>query len=283
MKKKNLTFNEIINKLNKFWGKHGCIILQPLDMEIGAATFHPATFFNAVNKKEYKAAYTQICRRPSDNQYSEDSNRLPLFHQYQVIIKPSYQNIQKLYLNSLKELNIDLLNNDIKFIEDNWESPTLGAVGIGWEIWLNGIEITQFTYFQTMGGLDCKPIMVELAYGIERISMYSQNIFNINQIVFDKNILYKEIYQNYSNELNNHITNEENNNILLNDFQKSENECNNLIKKNFPMLAYDQVIKLSNIFNILDSKLILSTTERKNFILKIRTLSNCIAKKIKYE
>ena len=287
MKESFLTFNSIINKLNKFWKKNGCIILQPIDMEVGAATFHTATFFNAINNKNIKAAYTQICRRPTDTQYSEDSNRLPLFHQYQVIIKPSYTNIQKLYLDSLKYINIDLKKNDIKFIEDNWESPTLGAAGIGWEIWLNGIEITQFTYFQTMGGIECRPIMVELAYGLERIAMYLQNIFNINQIIFEKNkkevILYHDIYYKYTKELTKYYTEEINVKTLINEFNLIENECKNLINKKLPMIAYDFVIKISNIFNIIDAKFCISTTERKNYILKIRTLANKIAKIIKYE
>lgn len=287
MKNKFLTFNKIINKLNNFWKKNGCVILQPIDMEVGAATFHPTTFFNAINKKNWKAAYTQICRRPTDNQYSEDSNRLPIFHQYQVIIKPSYLNIQKLYLDSLRNLNIEIDKNDIKFIEDNWESPTLGAAGIGWEVWLNGTEITQFTYFQTMGGIECNPIMVELAYGIERIAMYLQNTFNINEIIFEENkhnkIFYHEIYNNYTNEIKNYITNEIDTKVLVNNFNSLEYECKKLIKKKMINIAYENIIKISNIFNLLDAKLYLSTTERKNYILKIRILSNDIAKIIKNE
>ncbi len=278
------SFNEVIKKLQDFWKKKGCTIIQPIDLEVGAATFHPNTFFYAINSKPWMAAYTQISRRPSDKHYNINSNRLTMFHQFQVIIKPSLKNIQKLYLESLEKLGIDIKNNDIKFIEDNWESPTLGASGIGWEVWLNGIEITQFTYFQQMGGIDCFPIMVELAYGLERITMYLQNTFKIKDIIFDNNnnnVKYSDLYSQYEEESSKYISEEANTKLFMEIFYNLEKECEKTINKNLPSVAYEMIIKMSHIFNILDSKSCLSNIERQNFVLKIRSLSNNIAKKIK--
>jgi len=283
---KNKTFNNIINLLNSFWNESGCTILQPIDKIVGAATFHPATFINAINSKQYKASYTQTSRRPFDIRYSNYSNRLPLFHQYQVILKPSPSDIQELYLNSLKYIGIDLIKNDIRFVEDNWESPTLGAYGIGWEVWLNGMEITQFTYFQQMGGLNCYPIMIEIAYGLERICMYIQDTININELIFDINksgtIKYKDLFLAYEKELSIYLSTEINTKKLFERFEYLEKECENILDKNLPLIAYDFMLDLSNIFNTLDARSCFALTERQIYILKIRSLSNKIAKKIKY-
>lgn len=282
-----ITFNEIIYTLQSYWKKFGCIILQPIDSEVGAATFHPETFINAINEKKYNAAYTQISKRPSDLRYCKYSNRLPVFHQFQVILKPSPKNSQDLYLNSLKEIGIDIIKNDIRFIEDNWESPSLGAFGIGWEIWLNGMEITQFTYFQQMGDLECSPTMVEIAYGLERIAMHVQNIHDIDNIIFDKSrskkIKYSTIYKNYEKELTRYLLEYNNENDLSNNFKILTNKCELVVSNNLPLIGYKILIEISNIFNILDSRSNMTHLERQSYINKMRTLSNKIAKKIKHE
>ncbi|HFL8824093.1 MAG TPA: glycine--tRNA ligase subunit alpha [Candidatus Azoamicus sp. OHIO1] len=285
--KSPFTFNEIIFSLQSFWNKNGCIILQPIDFEVGAATFHPETFVNAINSKKYNAAYTQISKRPSDIRYCNYSNRLPIFHQFQVILKPSPKDSQELYLNSLKELGIDIIKNDIRFIEDNWESPTLGAFGLGWEIWLNGMEVTQFTYFQQMGGIECYPIMLELAYGLERIAMHIQDVNNIDNIIFDKNkskkIKYSDIYRNYEKELSLYMLKKLDTNELLINFKHLIHKSELIIEENFPLIAYQTVLNCSHIFNLLDSKSCMTQMERQSYINKIRNLSNNIAKKIKHE
>ena len=230
---KTPTFNNIIEKLNKFWQKNGCIILQPADNEMGAATFHPATFINAITNKPFKAAYTQISKRPFDLKHNENSNKNTFFHQYQVVIKPSNYNIQDLYLLSLRSVGINIYNNDIKFIEDNWSSPTLGATGIGWEIRLNGIEVTQFTYFQQMGGIECNTTMVEIAYGLERLALHIQKISNINEIIFDNTkegpVKYGEIFNDYEKEYsdeNSDLNNDENDISSNDDFDFNNNDIN---------------------------------------------------------
>lgn len=281
---KKIYFNNLINKLNNFWRKNGCIILQPIDKEVGAATFHPTTFFNAINNKKWNAAYTQISKRPSDEQNNIVSNKSIIFHQYQVIMKPSPINIKNLYIKSLNEIGIDIKNNEIKFFEDNWKSPSLGAFGIGWEVRLNGMEITQFTYFQQMGSLECKPIMVEIAYGIERLTMHLQKTNNIANIIIDKigkeNIRYLDIYSKYQNELQKYFKKVD---IidLKNKFNATEKLCENLISENFPLIAYDYIIELSNIFNIIESKICFASSERQNYISKLKFLTNKIAIKIK--
>lgn len=282
---KNLkSFNKIINILNIFWKKHGCTLVQPIDEEVGAATFHPTTFINSITHKNWNVAYTQISKRPSDVRHNNLSNRSALFHQYQVIMKPSPQNIQKLYLDSLKLIGINIKNNDIKFIEDNWQSPSLGASGVGWEVRLNGIEITQFTYFQYIGNIECFPVMVELAYGLERLAMHVQKITNIDTIIFDinkkKKIKYSDIFQKYEKELNIYLSEELNIKYLTENFLELEKQCKKLLEKNLALKAYDYVIKLSHIFNLIDSKSFISVTERQNYILKIRYLANKIAKNI---
>ncbi len=242
MKKVN-SFNKIIEKLNIFWRNNGCIIMQPIDQEVGAATFHPTTFTNAINNKIWNAAYTQISKRPSDVKCNTFSNKSAIFHQYQVIMKPSPKKIQELYLQSLKNIGINIKKNEIKFVEDNWQSPSLGAAGIGWEVRLNGMEVTQFTYFQQMGNIECNPIMVEIAYGLERITMHLQNIDKINDIIIDtiknKNIKYIDIFGQYENELSAYISKELKINELLDNFLRLEKKCIYLIKKNLPLIAYD--------------------------------------------
>lgn len=288
MKKNNFfTFNEIIDKLNKFWSKNSCIILQPVDQEVGAATFHPMTFINSINNKIFNAAYTQISRRPTDIRHTSISNRNVFFHQYQVIMKPSPKNIQDLYLKSLNIIGINTKKNDITFIEDNWQSPSLGANGVGWEVRLNGTEITQFTYFQQMGDIECNPIMVEIAYGLERLAMKIQHIDKIPDIILFKNnkskIKYADIFLQYEKELTNYIKNEINTTFLKKNFTQLEDECKNLIDKNLPRIAYEKIITLSHTFNLIDANQILAITERYNYITRIRNLSKNVAEKIKNE
>lgn len=278
------SFNKIITLLNNFWKKHGCVLVQPIDQEVGAATFHPTTFVNAITSTPWNVAYTQISKRPSDIRHSSSSNRSAIFHQYQVIMKPSPNNIQNLYLESLNLIGINTKKNEIKFVEDNWQSPSLGASGIGWEVRLNGIEVTQFTYFQQMGNVECFPVMVEIAYGLERITMHAQKITNIDNIIFDiiksKKIRYSDIFQQYEKNLNFYLSKELNIDYLIDDFAKLEKNCESLLEKDLPLIAYDNVIKLSHIFNLIDSKTFIAFTERQNYILKIKNLANKIANKI---
>lgn len=287
MKTEIITFNKIIEKLNNFWKKNYCTIIQPIDQEVGAATFHPMTFINALTNQSFNAAYTQISRRPTDIRYTKFSNRSILFHQYQVIMKPSPLNIQELYINSLAEIGINIKKNEINFIEDNWKSPSLGANGIGWEVRLNGTEITQFTYFQQMGDLECHPIMVEIAYGLERIALHLQKITNIEDIIFDsnqnKNIKYSDIFFKYEKEMNTYIKEEIKPKELKNSFLKIEKECKKLIEKNLPRISYEKLIKLSHLFNLIDANRYLPITERFEYIEKMRFLSKKIAEKIKNE
>lgn len=281
-----ITFNNIINKLNNFWHKNLCIILQPIDTEVGAATFHPITFINAINSKKINAAYTQISKRPSDLRHTSISNRSILFHQYQVIMKPSPKNIQELYIESLRTIGIKK-NNDLKFIEDNWQSPTLGANGIGWEVRLNGTEITQFTYFQQMGDKECSPIMVEIAYGLERIAMHIQKKKKINDIIYEKInnkiIKYSDIYSNYEKDFSKYISEDIEKSKLIKEFNEIENECIKLINKNNICIAYEKIIKLSNIFNLIECKNTLDLKKRYDYISKIRSLAKNVAEKIKNE
>lgn len=287
MKNEIITFNEIIYKLNKFWEKNFCIILQPLDQEVGAATFHPMTFINALTNKTFNAAYTQISRRPADIRHTNTSNRSTLFHQYQVIMKPSPLNIQDLYLQSLEIIGIKIKKNEINFIEDNWQSPSLGANGVGWEVRLNGTEITQFTYFQQMGDIECNPIMVEIAYGLERLALHLQKITNINDIILHANkntkkkIKYSDIFLKYEKEMTTYIKEEINSNNLKKNFIEIEKECNKLIYKNLPRIAYEKLIKLSHLFNLIEANKYVPITEKHDYIEKMKILSKNIAEKNK--
>ncbi|MCW5197634.1 glycine--tRNA ligase subunit alpha [Buchnera aphidicola] len=282
-KNKKKTFCEIILSLQKFWENQGCTIIQPLDIQIGAGTFHHKTFFSCLEKKPISYAYTQASRRPTDGRSGKNKNRLQHYYQFQVIIKPAPKNIQEIYLKSLSKLNIKIFNNDLKFIEDNWENPTLGASGIGWEIWLNGIEITQFTYFQQIGSINCKPISVEITYGLERLAMHIQNLNNIYKIIWSrhekKKISYKNLF--YRNEIENskYNFNYSNEKFLLKNFKLYFLESKRLLYLNKPLLipAYECILQAIHCFNLLDAKKIISSTERQNYIFKIRNITKKIA------
>jgi len=279
-------FYNLIVILQEYWLKQGCTIFQPLDLPIGAGTFHNVTFFGTIGPEPINAAYVQGCRRPSDGRYGENPNRLQHYYQFQVIIKPSTENIQNLYLNSLNLLNIDETVNDIRFVEDNWENPTLGAWGIGWEVWLNGMEITQFTYFQQVGALECNPVTVEITYGLERIAMHMQNKSNVYDLTWNmhnnQKITYGDIFQ--ENEIEQSYYNFEYSNInfLFNSFEEYELEAKNLINLKKPLLrvAYEKTLQANHIFNLLDARKSISSNERQNYILRIRKLTTQIA--IKY-
>jgi len=275
------TFQGLILALQEFWSKQGCVILQPLDLEVGAGTFHPATFLRSIGPEPWNAAFVQPCRRPTDGRYGENPNRLQHYYQYQVVLKPSPKNIQELYLQSLFELGIDPLEHDIRFVEDNWESPTLGAWGLGWEIWLNGMEITQFTYFQQVGGLECKPITGELTYGLERIAMYLQGVDSIFDLVWTEGpqgiVTYRDVF--HQNEVEQSTYNFEHADVdyLFKHFDYCEQQSQNLIEQNLPLPAYEMVLKASHAFNLLDARHAISVTERQRFILRVRALSRAVA------
>ena len=277
----NQTFQELVNSLQEFWHQHGCVILQPIDLEVGAGTFHPSTFLKAIGPEPWNAAHVQASRRPCDGRYGEHPNRGQHFFQYQVVLKPSPQNIQDLYLESLKSIGIDPLVHDIRFVEDNWEGPTLGAWGLGWEVWLDGMEITQFTYFQQVGGLPCNPVMGELAYGVERIAMYLQQKDNIRDLVWTKGphgvVTYGDIYTQNEYEMSKYNFIEADVKTLFGHFDDYERMCKDLIEKLLPLPAYEMVLKASHVFNILDSRNAISVTERQRYILKVRNLARLVA------
>ena len=272
-----LTFQEIISNLQNYWSKKGCLVMQPYDMEMGAATFNPFTTLKALGKVPWNAVFTQPCRRPSDGRYGENPNRLQHYYQLQVIMKPSPTNSQELYLKSLKEIKIDPDENDIKFIEDDWESPTLGAAGLGWEVQCNGMEISQFTYFQQVGGIECKPVSLEITYGLERLATYVQNIDNIYDIKWDKNgTTYGDIFLRSEKEQSDYNFNYASSDYLFSTFNDYEKTSKSLIDKKLIIPAYEQCIKASHCFNLLDSRGLISAKERQAFILRIRTLVyNC--------
>lgn len=275
-----ISFQELIFKLERYWSDQGCVILQPLDMEVGAGTFHPATFLRAIGPNPWSAAYVQACRRPADGRYGDNPNRVQHFYQFQVTLKPSPQNIQDLYLDSLRTLNIDPLTDDIRFVEDNWESPSLGAWGLGWEVWQNGMEISQFTYFQQIGGLECKPITGEITYGLERIAMYLQGVDSIYDLTWadkPKKITYGDIFLQNEVEMSEYNFNYANVNDLLNQFAIYEHQCKNLLEKKLPLPAYEMIMKASHTFNLLDARGVTSVTERQNYILRIRALARAVA------
>ena len=272
-----LTFQEIISNLQNYWSKKGCLVMQPYDMEMGAATFNPFTSLKALGKDPWNAVFTQPCRRPSDGRYGENPNRLQHYYQLQVIMKPSPTNSQELYLKSLKEIKIDPYENDIKFIEDDWESPTLGAAGLGWEVQCNGMEISQFTYFQQVGGIECKPVSLEITYGLERLATYVQNIDNIYDIKWDKNgTTYGDIFLRNEKEQSDYNFNHASSDYLFSSFNDYEKTTKSLIDKKLVIPAYEQCVKASHCFNLLDSRGLISAKERQAFILRIRTLVyNC--------
>ncbi|MEZ5690191.1 MAG: glycine--tRNA ligase subunit alpha [Rickettsiales bacterium] len=269
-----LSFQQIILNLHQFWADQGCVILQPYDMEVGAGTFHPATLLRALGKQHWKAAYVQPSRRPKDGRYGENPNRLQHYYQYQVILKPSPDNIQELYLESLKTLGIDPLKHDIRFVEDDWESPTLGAWGLGWEVWCDGMEVTQFTYFQQVGGIECKPVSGEITYGLERLAMYIQGVENVYDIDFNgAGISYGDVFLRAEKEFSAYNLEYADTDILLRHFEDCEKECESLLAKNLPLPAYDQCIKASHYFNLLDARGVISVTERAAYIGKVRSLA----------
>ncbi len=278
MPKKNklkfLSFQEIIMNLQKFWGKYGCVILQPYDLEVGAGTFHPATTLRSLGPNPWKAAYVQPSRRPTDGRYGENPNRLQHYYQYQVIIKPSPDNIKQVYLRSLSAIGIDVKNHDIRFVEDDWESPTLGAAGLGWEVWCDGMEITQFTYFQQMTGIECKPVPVEMTYGLERLCMFVQGKKNVFDLDWnDEGVKYKEVFLQAEKEFSAYNFEFANTDNLLKNFEACETECKFLLDKKLSLPAYDQCLKASHLFNLLDARGVIGVAERTGFINRIRELA----------
>ena len=271
---KRQTFQEIIMNLQKFWSKQGCVLLQPYDLEVGAGTFHPATTLRSLGPNPWKAAYVQPSRRPTDGRYGENPNRLQHYYQFQVIIKPSPKNIKNIYLKSLSAIGIDIKKHDVRFIEDDWESPTLGAAGLGWEVWCDGMEITQFTYFQQMTGIDCKPIPVELTYGLERLCMFVQGKKNIFDIEWNsEGVKYKDIFHQSEKEFSAYNFEYADTKILLSSFECAEKECKSLLNKKLALPAYDQCLKASHIFNLLDARGVIGVAERANYIDRIRDLA----------
>jgi glycyl-tRNA synthetase alpha chain len=269
-----LSFQDIIINLQKFWSKYGCAILQPYDLEIGAGTFHPATTLRSLGPKPWKAAYVQPSRRPTDGRYGENPNRLQHYYQFQVIIKPSPDNIKQTYLKSLASIGIDVKNHDIRFVEDDWESPTLGAAGLGWEVWCDGMEITQFTYFQQMTGLECKPIPVEITYGLERLCMFVQGKNNVFDIDWNNNgIKYRDVFLQSEKEFSAYNFELANTETLLKNFELAEIECMALLEKKLALPAYDQCLKASHLFNLLDARGVIGVAERTGYINRIRELA----------
>ncbi len=266
-------FQDVIATLNKFWAEKGCVILQPYDMEVGAGTFHPATFLRSLGPEPFATAYVQPCRRPTDGRYGENPNRLQHYYQYQVIIKPSPDDIQEMYLDSLKALGIDPKEHDIRFVEDDWESPTLGAWGLGWEVWLDGMEITQFTYFQQIGSFDCFPVTVEITYGLERITMYLQEVESVFDIKWNRKYTYKDIH--FRGEVEYSIFNFEEADVelLKRLFDEFEKEGYRLLELGLALPGYDFVIKCSHTFNLLDARGVLSPIERAHYIGRVRGLA----------
>ena len=273
-KPKIYSFQDIIINLQKFWGKNGCVILQPYDLEVGAGTFHPATTLRSLGPKPWKAAYVQPSRRPTDGRYGKNPNRLQHYYQYQVIIKPSPKNIKQIYLKSLATIGIDVKNHDIRFVEDDWESPTLGAAGLGWEVWCDGMEITQFTYFQQMTGIECNPVPVEITYGLERLCMFVQGKNNVFDIDWNnEGVKYKEVFFQSEKEFSAYNFEFANTDALLKNFENIENECKSLLEKKLSLPAYDQCLKASHIFNLLDARGVIGVAERTGYITRIRELA----------
>ena len=273
-KKKFQSFQDTILNLQKYWSKHGCVILQPYDIEVGAGTFHPATTLRSLGSKPWKAAYVQPSRRPSDGRYGDNPNRLQHYYQFQVIIKPSPKDIKKLYMNSLSAIGIKNQEHDIRFVEDDWESPTLGAAGLGWEVWCDGMEITQFTYFQQMAGIECKPISVELTYGLERICMFTQQKKNVFDLLWNnEGVLYREVFHQAEKEFSAYNFEYANTDNLFKIFDMLEDETKKMLEKKLSLPAYDQCLKASHVFNLLDSRGVISVSQRTEYISKIRDLT----------
>ncbi|MES2404047.1 MAG: glycine--tRNA ligase subunit alpha [Pseudomonadota bacterium] len=276
------TFQDVIQTLNRYWGSQGCVLLQPLDLEVGAGTFHPATFLRALGPEPWSAAYVQPCRRPTDGRYGENPNRLQQYYQYQVVLKPNPDDVVERYFGSLRSLGIDPLVHDLRLVEDNWESPTLGAWGLGWEVWLNGMEVTQFTYFQQAGGLECKPVTAEITYGLERLAMYLQNVDSVFDLVWTTAphgvVTYGDVF--HRNEVEQSAYNFEHADTqeLFHRFDACEAEASKLVALTLPLPAYEQVMKASHAFNLLDARRAISVTERQRYILRVRALAHAVAK-----
>ena len=272
-----LTFQQLILRLNNFWDRHGCVLLQPYDMEVGAGTFHTATFLRAIGPEPWKAAYVQPSRRPKDGRYGENPNRLQHYYQYQVVLKPSPAEIQEIYLDSLKHLGIDPKQHDIRFVEDDWESPTLGAWGLGWEVWLDGMEITQFTYFQEVGGLACKPVLGEITYGLERLAMYLQGKESVFDLVWTPGVTYGDVYHQNEVEQSRYNFELSNTEMLFHHFGEYESEAKRLMAAQCVLPAYEMVLKCSHTFNLLDARGAISVTERAAYIARVRALARAVA------
>jgi glycyl-tRNA synthetase alpha chain len=275
---KKLSYQDIIFELQKFWSDHGCVILQPYDVEMGAGTFHPATVLHTLGPKPWNVAYLQPSRRPVDSRYGEHPNRLQHYYQFQVILKPSPDNIQELYLESIKRLGLDPNINDIRFVEDDWESPTLGASGLGWEVWCNGMEISQFTYMQQIGGIECRPVAGEITYGLERLTMYLQGVDDLKKIDWNgqvgaKAMTYGDVYAESERQFSAYNLEYADTDMLLRHFVDCETQCKFLIEKQLPLPAYDFCIKASHIFNLLDARGVISVTERAAYIVKVRHMA----------
>jgi len=273
-----LTFQELILELQGYWGGKGCVLLQPYDMEMGAGTFHTATFLRAIGPEPWRAAYVQPSRRPKDGRYGDNPNRLQHYYQYQVVLKPSPDDFQELYLDSLKRaLGIDPRKNDIRFVEDDWESPTLGASGLGWEVWLNGMEITQFTYFQQVGGLECKPVLGEITYGLERLAMYLQDKESVFDVVWVDGVTYGDVYRQNEVEQSKYNFELANTDMLLQHFGQYESEAKRVIDSQCVLPGYEMVLKCSHTFNLLDARGAISVTERAAYIARVRALARLVA------
>ena len=276
------SFQDLILMLQDYWSSNGCVILQPYDMEVGAGTFHPGTILRALGGDQWNAAYVQPSRRPTDGRFGENPNRLQHYYQFQVVLKPSPENIQDLYLNSLEYIGIDKTKHDIRFVEDDWESPTLGAWGLGWEVWCDGMEVSQFTYFQQVCGYDCKPVTGELTYGLERLAMYVQGVDNVyelnyNGLIGENNISYGDVFKEAEREYSEYNFNYANVEMIMKQFSEIEIECKKLAENNLALPAYDQCIKASHLFNILDARGAISVTERQGYILRVRALAKLSA------
>jgi len=277
-----ITFQDVIFKLQQYWAQQGCVILQPLDMEVGAGTFHPATFLRAIGPEPWSAAYVQPSRRPTDGRYGANPNRVQHYYQFQVVLKPSPDNIQDLYLNSLRELGIDPLVHDLRFVEDNWESPTLGAWGLGWEVWQDGMEVSQFTYFQQVGGIECNPITGEITYGLERLAMFLQGVDNLFDLVWAYGsrgaVTYGDVFHQNEVELSHYNFTHADVPFLMEQFEHYEKNAKTLCELNLPLAAYEMVLKASHVFNLLDARQAVSVTERQAYILRVRKLAQEVAK-----
>ena len=279
IKKKTLSFQDTIFNLQKYWSKKGCVILQPYDLEVGAGTFHPATTLRSLGPKPWKTAYVQPSRRPTDGRYGDNPNRLQHYYQFQVLIKPSPKEIKKMSLNRLSSIGINHEEHDIRFVEDDWESPTLGAAGLGWEVWCDGMEVTQFTYFQQMAGVECKPVSVEITYGLERLCMFIQNKKSVFDLIWnDEGITYKDVFHQSEKEFSAYNFEYANTDNLFKIFEMLEEETKLLVEKKISLPAYDQCLKCSHVFNILDARGVISVAQRAEYIARIRELTKSIGK-----